>query len=257
MLGLTDHDSDVYFQDLLYHAQSGMSASAIESSADLAVDGMQLAGIFDSPYLSAADLRKGLYDGADIQLWLVDWHNPEDGTLLMRGRFGEVKYQGDKFTVDLEGPATFLRQPGGRVYQNDCDAELGDTRCRVNLNEKERVISTTIEKASGLEVSVIGDTDFITRDANWFAYGKIDFTSGVIAGFHSKIRSDISTQTGRKFTLFDSLPDLPSANDYVKITVGCDKKFQSCGEKFANKLNFQGFPHLPSGSVLLSIKDRI
>ena len=60
-----------------------------------------------------------------------------------------------------------------------------------------------------------------------------------------------------KFTLFDSLPDLPSANDYVKITVGCDKKFQSCGEKFANKLNFQGFPHLPSGSVLLSIKDRI
>ena len=37
----------------------------------------------------------------------------------------------------------------------------------------------------------------------------------------------------------------PEPGDTFDITAGCDKSFATCKAKFANALNFRGFPHLP------------
>jgi len=34
-----------------------------------------------------------------------------------------------------------------------------------------------------------------------------------------------------------------------RIQPGCDKRLVTCRTKFANRLNFRGEPHVPSGSV--------
>jgi uncharacterized phage protein (TIGR02218 family) len=38
----------------------------------------------------------------------------------------------------------------------------------------------------------------------------------------------------------------------VRLTVGCDKRGETCRAKFLNYLNFRGFPHLPSEDWLIA-----
>ena len=36
----------------------------------------------------------------------------------------------------------------------------------------------------------------------------------------------------------------------VRLTEGCDKRFATCGARFANSANFRGEPHLPGNDLL-------
>ena len=40
------------------------------------------------------------------------------------------------------------------------------------------------------------------------------------------------------------------AGDTFKVTAGCDKSFGACKAKFANTINFRGFPHLPGNDAV-------
>ncbi|MFD2844660.1 phage BR0599 family protein [Paracoccus cavernae] len=44
----------------------------------------------------------------------------------------------------------------------------------------------------------------------------------------------------------------PVAGDQVRLSAGCDKRAETCRLKFANFLNFRGFPHLPTEDWLLA-----
>ena len=46
----------------------------------------------------------------------------------------------------------------------------------------------------------------------------------------------------------------PSATHFT-ISAGCDKAFATCKAKFANQLNFQGFPHLPGNDAAYAYVD--
>ncbi|HEU0222188.1 MAG TPA: phage BR0599 family protein [Paracoccaceae bacterium] len=37
---------------------------------------------------------------------------------------------------------------------------------------------------------------------------------------------------------------------------GCDKQFATCKAKFANALNFRGFPHMPGDDVVMRYPNR-
>jgi len=38
----------------------------------------------------------------------------------------------------------------------------------------------------------------------------------------------------------------------VTLTVGCDKSFSTCRDKFLNPLNFRGFPQMPGSDFAYS-----
>ncbi|MCB1396167.1 MAG: phage BR0599 family protein, partial [Rhodobacteraceae bacterium] len=40
--------------------------------------------------------------------------------------------------------------------------------------------------------------------------------------------------------------------DTIRLTAGCDKRFETCRIKFANTLNFRGFPHVPREDWLMA-----
>ena len=44
----------------------------------------------------------------------------------------------------------------------------------------------------------------------------------------------------------------PLPGDRFSVTAGCDKSFSTCRAKFANHLNFRGFPHLPGADFAYS-----
>jgi uncharacterized phage protein (TIGR02218 family) len=40
--------------------------------------------------------------------------------------------------------------------------------------------------------------------------------------------------------------------DLFVVTAGCDKRFETCRMKFANAVNFRGFPHLPGNDFVVA-----
>lgn len=242
-MGFTDHDEDVAFGGDVYAASTGMTAAALQLSTGLDVDNSQVAGALSAAGLTEADIAAGLYDGARVTHWLVDWRRPDLRVQIFAGRLGEVVRGGIGFEVELRGLAEALARPVGRVFLRDCDAVFGDGRCRADLSVPGRVREGTVASvrargrflAGGLEGSAAG----------WFARGRIEWLSGANAGSAGQVKQDLLLAEGRLVELWEEPAGPVAVGDGFRVTAGCDKRAETCREKFGNLENFRGFPHLP------------
>jgi uncharacterized phage protein (TIGR02218 family) len=53
--------------------------------------------------------------------------------------------------------------------------------------------------------------------------------------------------------LWRSMASPIEPGDTFTITAGCDKTFDTCKAKFANGINFRGFPHIPGNRFVLTV----
>lgn len=238
-LGFTDHDLDLGFGGVTFQAGSGLDAGAIQSSTGLAVDNGQANGALSSDGLTAADIAAGKYDGAEVRQWKVDWENPELRVLLFRGFLGEIRRGPQAFEAELRGLSEALNKPLGRAYLRDCDAVLGDRRCGVDLDVVETAVLAVV---AANVVRVAGE-----QDDGWFAHGAAECAG---SGRRAVIKSDRLVAGGRLLEFWQEVP--LAAGDLLRLTAGCDKRAATCKAKFANFLNFRGFPHLPGDDWVVS-----
>ena len=87
--------------------------------------------------------------------------------------------------------------------------------------------------------------------AGWFTAGRLRWTGGANAGLDADIRTHAGTDTAVILDLWQPPARGIVPGDAFSLTAGCDKRFATCREKFANGLNFQGFPHMPGNDTLL------
>lgn len=132
-LGFTDHDADLAVDGVTCRASSGWVAGAADSAVGLAAGSASAAGGLDDAGVSEADIEAGLFDGASVTLWRVDWMRPDLRVQIWTGQLSRIRREGDAFTAELEGPLARLEKVVGRTYGRACDALLGDGRCRVDL----------------------------------------------------------------------------------------------------------------------------
>lgn len=132
-LGFTDHDGDLSVDGVLCRAASGWTAGAVDGEADLGAGTAAAAGALDDEAITEADMAAGLYDGARLALWRVDWARPDLKVRLWAGRIARMVRDGEAFTAELDGPMAALERVVGRTYGRTCDAVLGDERCGVDL----------------------------------------------------------------------------------------------------------------------------
>lgn len=130
----TDCDVEVQLSDGIYTPISSGSASAIENTADLSTANLTITQILDSEYITIDDINAGLFDGARISIYWVNYKDPGQGIItLFVGFFGEITMRDDNdFDVELKSISTKLEQTVVRQYTQQCDAELGDSRCGVS-----------------------------------------------------------------------------------------------------------------------------
>lgn len=156
----TDHDRDIVFGGNTYLAATGFTRSALEETSDLAVDNMELMGILDSSNIKEEDIRAGLYDYAAVSSFLVNHEDPDtfSSIKLRTGFVGEATATKDAqtFVADFRGLLQNFSQNIGEVYQEECRADLGDSRCKVNLEPTE--IARNAAYVVGDLVSVLTDT---------------------------------------------------------------------------------------------------
>jgi uncharacterized phage protein (TIGR02218 family) len=46
------------------------------------------------------------------------------------------------------------------------------------------------------------------------------------------------------------MPEPIAAGDTFIVTAGCDKRFETCRDRFNNIVNYRGFPHIPGNDFV-------
>lgn len=250
VLGFTDHDRELTFDGIVFAPQTGLAAQALQASTGLAVNNTDVAGVLSDAAITEADITAGRYDGAMVRIWLVVWDDLALRDLRFAGHLGEITREGAAFTAALRGLTEGLNQPQGRSYLTQCSAVLGDARCRVRLDDPAYQVQARVQAAGadGAALTLDLGGDFPDQ---WFSGGQCRVQTGAGAGLLAAIRADLRAGAGqRQITLWDDLRAPLAAGDTVQLTAGCDKAAATCRGKFANMINFQGFPDIPGDDWL-------
>ncbi|BCM87089.1 DUF2163 domain-containing protein [Methylobacterium indicum] len=249
-LGFTDHDEDLVVDGVTCSAESGATGTAVEQGTGLAADSLEIVGALTSGRLAESELARGLFDGAAVAVWRVDWASPADRVLILSGTVGEVSRGPTAFTAEVRGLADRLNQPRGRVYQRSCDALLGDARCGIDAGAAAiRGAGTVATVRSARSVTASGLSAYVSR---WFEAGRLVWTSGANAGAAVEVRAHGLAGGLASLDLWEPMPAPINPGDTFQVVAGCDKSLASCRDKFANVLNFRGFPDLPGNDYAVA-----
>ncbi|MGI3168239.1 DUF2163 domain-containing protein [Pseudooceanicola sp. C21-150M6] len=240
-LGFTDHDRDLSFDGLEFRADSGLSALALQQGTGLSVDNSEALGALTSAALTEAEIDAGRFDGAEVRAWLVNWASVGERQLMFRGTIGEITRAANGFRAELRGLAEGLNQPSGRVYQKGCGAVLGDAACGIDLSLPEYLAEAAVLEVEGGRLVLPA----LAQAEGWFERGRLLVLDGAAEGLVGAVKRDLVVEAGRELHLWQTLRAPLAVGDRVRVTAGCDRRFHTCGVKFHNALNFQGFPDIP------------
>jgi len=249
VFGFTDHDLALTFDGNTFQPESGFTASEIRAGSDLAVDSQDAEGVLTATTITETDILDGRWDNASVEIWRVNWQDVNQRVMMRRGAIGQVRRGRVQFVAEMRSLSHVLNQTIGRTFQASCDAALGDARCGVNLNDP-------AYKGTGTVVTVTGDRGFTVSGLTsfvdgWFALGILTWTSGANAGRKAEVLTHEVGSADVTITLLEAPVRSIRATDTFDITAGCDKTFASCKAKFANAVNFRGFPHIPRQDTII------
>ena len=227
VFGFTDHDRPLTFASTDFEPESGFAASELRAGSDLAVDAQDAEGALRSDRITETDILDGRWDNAAVEVWRANWEAPGQRVLMRRGNLGQIRRGRVAFVAEVRSLAHYLNQTVGRTFQFHCDAELGDSRCGVDLE-------ASAFSAAGSVASLAGDRGFIaasglgTFASGWFDLGLIEWTSGANTGR----RAEIARHAKDGGTVQIDLSEVPvrplAPGDGFTICAGCDKRFATC-----------------------------
>ncbi len=248
VFGFTDHDFDLTVESQIYEARTGYTRSAVHAISDLSVDNLDIESALDSETLNAADLRAGVWDGAEVEIFLVNWLALSQGKIILkRGTIGQVDLKDTVFKAELRGLTQALSQQIVELYTPDCRADLGDSRCKVEL------AALTVAGSVTASDDRYGFTDTSRTEADgYWNGGLVTWTGGANAGR----KMEVGTFAAGAFTLFLPMPSEIAVGDTYALRPGCDKSFATCKSRFNNVLNFRGEPHVPGSDKVLTYPDQ-
>ena len=254
VLGFTDHDQTLNFEGANFEPAAGFTASEMPASLGLSVDTSEIIGALVSPVLQEHDLLAGLYDNAKVEIWLVNWTTPSERLLLEIGSIGEITREGSGFKAEIRSLTHALDQERGRIYASTCDADFADARCGISANSP--LFSgqgSVTEVLSPRRCRIAGpdnvQSGFLTR-------GSLQWLTGANINQRGEIRQDHDDGFGRILELWEAPVKSIVIGDRFQALAGCDKRYDTCVNRFANAVNFRGFPTLPGNDFVASFAVR-
>lgn len=239
----TSHNTDLMFDGQLYIASVGQSPTAVTSSSSLDVDNVDVQLAINSDLITEQDIFAGLWSNADFELFEINYNDTSMGRRVLRtGNLGEFVVAQTSVNTELRGLMQSYQQSIGRVIGPNCDAVLGDTRCKRSL------VDLTF---TGSVTNVSNNRTFTCDLVNlntYFDFGLITWTSGL----NINLRMEIKTYTVGSLLLQLNMPFAILAGDTFSVVAGCNLSKTHCKDKFNNFINFRGFPDVPSTDKVLS-----
>lgn len=125
----TNHDQPVKWKGETYHPGLSLTSSVLRQTLTMAPEPVDLDGVLDADGLMADDLKAGVWDGATVTIWRVDWSEPDQGIWLWSGFLTDIEAAGNAFSCRLASIKSVLERTTGRVFGRRCDADFCDARC--------------------------------------------------------------------------------------------------------------------------------
>ncbi|MDD5247524.1 MAG: DUF2163 domain-containing protein [Rhodocyclaceae bacterium] len=328
VFGFTDADHDIVFGGTTYLAATGYSPTNIQTTAALNVDNLEVVSVLDSSTITEADMMRGLWDNAAVDIVMVNYVDLTMGALNLRhGMLGQIKTGRTQFTAELRGMTQGLQQPIGTNAFPACNADLGDARCtivlgpltvtgsvtgsvtglvsamafidatRTETNSTVSAAITGITQANpahitapghpftnGMDVTLSGVSGMTQLNGYTGAIGYIDantfsvavnstaftaysdggtatqavaseyFQGGVLtwtSGANAGTQIEVKNYHPNVISLALPMVGAIALGDSYSLTPGCDKLLTTCNTRFANVVNFRGFPFVPGDTALL------
>ncbi len=245
VVGVTDHDVNLLVDGTVYYAEGGMTEKMFSAQTDMKAAENTVLGVLSCASIAEEDLKAGLYDHARVDVSLCNWNDLSQGILvLQRGWLGEVVLKEGSYQATYMGLCDCLQRQIGQVYTPECRFDLGDANCGINLE---------VLAVHGTVSSVLSDiaiTDLSRTEADdYFNYGTLTWQSGALKGFRFDVRNwDLATRT---LTFWLSGAAGVRVGDSYLLSPGCDRRYTTCQNRFANIVRFGGFPHLAGLAKIL------
>ena len=245
--GYTDHDERLTVDGAVFQPESGFSASEARDRLGLSTDTVDIDGALSSLDISDEEITAGAFDGAGVETLLVNWSDPSQWTLLRKAVIGKITRADGQFTAELLSPTESLDRVNGRYIRRECDAVLGDRRCKVALDRPDFHASGLVVEIEGRDAVLVSGLN--EAEAGWFSHGRLTWTSGANAGRTEQVLDHARRLDGVRLVLWRDGTIVSAPGDAFTVEVGCDKLFATCKAKFGNSANFRGFPHLPGNDA--------
>lgn len=136
VIALTSFDQDLTFNAEVYTAMDPVSASSVRSSEGQGIDNLSMSGILSSALITDTDLLAGLYDGATVELFQVNYRESPLVNKIshITGTLGELTFSDGVYSSEVRALGQRLAQQIGEVTSPTCRVrQLGDSRCKIGL----------------------------------------------------------------------------------------------------------------------------
>lgn len=248
----TAHDQRITYDGDQYIPTRGFASSAVENVAGLAVNKTEVKALLQMSGeggMTAEDLRSGLFDYAEIRIFVVNWANIAHGIIRQRrGWIGEATMTPEgQFQSELRSMAQAYSSRIVEVASPECRVDVFSMRCGLNADDF-RISGEVTDVTSRRDFDFSGGVEA----PPYYSGGLLTWTSG--------------DNTGRSLEVFSHDGDglhlfLPPAypigvGDTFDLLPGCDKLRATCRDKFANVRRFQGEPDLPGNDQYFLYPDR-
>lgn len=244
---------DVTISGVVYSGKSGLDVSSLVSRAGLAVDNISLTCLNNGELFLVNDIVAGRWK---LAKWLLSEYNVANPTAginpLLGGTVGGIDFDDVNITADLRAVQQYLQNATiSYVTSKTCRAELGNSRCKVNLAPF--TFAATVTTAGQQIITATA----LTQDDDYFGNGNIRWLTGDNAG----IRVQVKEFAAGVLTLNTPMFFAVQAGDTFEAVAGCRKRhdrtlqnlsgISDCLDKFDNVLNNQSDPHLPGEDALI------
>lgn len=247
MLGFTDHDEPLVVDGATFEPmlEGGEASSKLGPQTDTS----EVVGVLTADAIAEEDILLGRFDGASVETWRVNWRDTSQRVLLRRASIGEITREDGVFRAELRSGQQALNQVRGRLYQALCDAELGDGRCGVDIEDSEfRAEAVVAEMRDRFRIAVIGVEAYAE---GWFGFGTATWGSGKRVGLRDRVVSHQRLGGVDVLGFGVAVGDWVVEGDAMVVTAGCDRRLATCRDTFSNVPNFRGFPHIPGSDFVL------
>lgn len=242
------HAEDIEFDGETYEAVA-FDVSTIQVSAGTEINNATFATMLNQA-VSRLNIRGGKWQGAKVQLTIVDFNTLEIGYLERHnGRFGQATIIGKEAEFEYRGLMQILAQEIGDRTSRLCRYTLGGAKCTKNLEDF---------TFTG-EVTAVGTgygahqrfTINVSKDDGYFYKGEILWTSGNNDG----LKMEVQNNDGQEITLLLPMLKAVQVGDEFSIIAGDDKRIETCHGKFNNAINFGGEPCIPPKDKIFKFPD--
>ncbi|HCQ9869382.1 TPA: DUF2163 domain-containing protein [Acinetobacter baumannii] len=244
----TNYDFDLTVGGKVFSSQGPIiSREGISLSLGIEVDNLSITiGTNESTKFGevpvAQAFHNGVLDGARFKLERIfmDAQTPTDtsaGTLvLFEGRIVEPEFDRYEIKASVVSDVDGLKlQMPRNLYQPGCLNTLFDSAC--GLRSADFAVNTTIG-ANSTPNRILCD---LSQPQGWFTQGVVEFLEGVNIGIKRTARLH---ETG---ALLLTLPllKMPEIGEAIRVYPGCDKRLDTCTNRFNNRSRFRGAPFVP------------